>query len=462
MAESMDETRPDTRWNAFLSYSSRDAPAVARIQRFVESYRLPKGRRLRVYRDETDIAGGELPEQLRNALGASGCLLVCCSEAAAQSDWVAREIEAFCELAPNRPILPILLTGKPPEILPPSLRGHELRWADLRSGWRLGLPHAKTRIELVRVVAAAADIDFRRLLPLDRRRRRRRAGLAGMALGASLSAVMLYPVLDWQDVTPSGLPVFGCGTLDDGIAFYRLNEPQAIKNIVNVEHDALGPAAQMRPLDRSITPRDRLLPGMLGVAHDHCHGSRDGWVGAPRPGLCVSVGESEETGSFDDHMGGTEAALTEITVNERRSVLDRMWSRIDSQHWQNYGRTVHPSSGLAVAATVDELWLGFPASEFSRGDLWHSSDGGGNWQRRPGINDVHSVRQLSIGTLIAARQSGQLGFYLLSNDDFEALNVPGKGDDIEICGEAEGQPVLRADRRVYRRTHLPRWRTLWL
>ncbi|WP_275096872.1 toll/interleukin-1 receptor domain-containing protein [Sedimenticola hydrogenitrophicus] len=193
-ADSIADGTAARRWDAFLSYSSRDATIAGRVQRFLERYRLPDGRRLRIYRDETDISGGELPEQLRAALAASSSLLVCCSEAAVKSAWVSREIEAFRELAPGQPVLPVILADDPPENLPAPLCDIELRWADLRSGWRLGRPRRKTRVELIRAVAAAAEVDFRELLPLDRQRRRRHRLLVSVAIAAVLMAVAWWPL----------------------------------------------------------------------------------------------------------------------------------------------------------------------------------------------------------------------------------------------------------------------------
>jgi hypothetical protein len=104
--------------------------------------------------------------------------------------------------------------------------------------------------------------------------------------------------------------------------------------------------------------------------------------------------------------------------------------------------------------------LGFPADEFNRGGLWYSANTGRDWQKRPDFTDVRSVRHLRIGTLVAARRSGELGFYLLREGQFVPFDVPGKGDSLEVCGEVEGHPVLRADRRIYKRSAVARWRTL--
>jgi hypothetical protein len=459
MAPTDDRKAARSGWDAFLSYSSRDGAVVARVQRFLERYRLPNGRRLRVYRDETDITGGELPAQLRKALAESGCLVVCCSEAATKSGWVAREIEAFREFAPERPIVPVLVAGEPPANVPPPLRAAELRWSDLRDGWRFGLPRRKTRVELVRVVAAAAGMEFRELLPLDRNRRRRTTVLITVVTVLALAIPPWIPVHDWEDVTPAGQPVFGCDTLDDGIAFYRLNEPQATKNIVNVDRDVFGPAPQRDMRKPDLLPRGRLLPG--GVAsplRERCASATSEWVGEPQPGTCVTLKESNELGAFADPMGGGQGSLTDVVVGDQVFTLDRFWTQIDLRAWQAYGRTLHPSNGLPISAEGSDLWLGFPADNFTRGSLWHAVDGGSSWEAEPGMSDVRSVRHLSFGVMVAARRNGELGFFLRENGGFEAFDAPGKGDELEVCGEVDGQPILRTDRHVYRRVLRSWWR----
>jgi hypothetical protein len=330
----------------------------------------------------------------------------------------------------------------------------------MRAGWILASPRKRTRVGLVRAVAAAAGLDFRELLPLDRKRRQRQALLAGFATIAAICGITFYPVLSWEDITPDGRPVYGCGTLDDGIALYRMNISQAIKNIVNVDRDVLGKSLESRPLDRSIIPRDRLLPGILPLGSEQCQGRITDWIGAPRPGLCMRLSESDEMGQIDDPMGGSEASLTEVTVGRENFVLERLWTPINLTDWENYGHNVHPSAGIPVSVSGDEIWLGFSAGDFSRGSLWYSGNGGVSWQRHPEVSDVHSVRQLAIGTLIAARKSGKLGFFILGEDQFEPFEVPGKGDDLEICGEFEKQPVLRADRRIYLRKQISQWKRL--
>lgn len=448
-------------WDAFVSYNSRDAATASRVQRALERYRLPGGRRLRVYRDETDISGGELPAQLREALAASRCLVVCCSRAAVESAWVDREIDAFREQQPDRPILPVLVADEPPDNIPAGLSRDGLRWADLRAGWRLGRPRRQTRVELVRVIAAVADLDFRVLLPLDQRRRRlamlRAAGLFAV-VGAAGASV---PVNHWVDATPGDRPLYGCDLLDDGIVLYHHNEPQAIKDIVDVRRDAFGTTPRRNLLlDGELVPRGRLLPARTadGVRR-LCGGGPAEWIGEPEPGTCVRVRESETIEFFADPMGGFEASLTDVLVNDVPFELPFMWRRLNVEPWQEYGRTRTPSAGLPIAARVDEIWLGFSDSETTRGILWHTTDRGASWNMVPGISDVRSVRRLSTGLLVAGRLDRELGFWFTRDSVFTALDVPGKGEDLEVCGEVAGQPVVRADRNLFRRVRWAWWRT---
>ena len=445
-------------WDAFISYSSADAEAATRLQRFLERYKLPDRRRLKVYRDETDIASGELPQQLRQALAASGALLVCCSAAACDSDWVNREIEAYRELNPDGVILPVLVAGQLPAILPAPLREQELRWADLRTGWRWGWPVGITRVEMVRAVAAVAGIDFRDLLPMDRRRRRRIRSQWALAIAVVLLTLAWWPQMSWTPLPSGNRPVVGCDTLDDGIVAYEMNEPQAVKNIVTVRRNILG-ANSESALTEALRPQGRLLPRRL--LPSNVSGCPGAWWGEPSAGRCLSLGESDEMAEFADPMGGGEVALTEIRVAGRTAVIEQFWRAIDWRVWQDYGRTVHPSFGLPISRQDDEIWLGFADGEFSRGYLWHSVDGGRQWQRQPGLTDIRSVRHTALGLLVAGRLERELGFYLRQSGIFVPFDVPGKGESLEICGEVNGQPVIRTDRVLYQRGKQPRWQG-WL
>jgi len=452
-------------WDAFVSYSSVDGAVAARVQRAIERYRLPDGRRLRVFRDETDISGGELPAQLVRALADCACLIVCCSNAAARSPWVQREIEAFRERAGDRPILPILVADDPPASLPASLATGSLRWADLRAGWRFGLPRPQTHVELVRVIAGVAGIEFRELLPLDRRRRLRfRLRTAAIAMAVLVLSAWI-PVLDWLDVTPVRSQVFHCDQLDDGIAWFVLNEAYAIRNIVSIVRGTpglseAGAVAGDGVLDGSFIPRGRMLPAMVASGlRERCDRIDAEWLGQPAAGTCIALRESETTDFFADPMGGIEASLTDVIVGASPPfVLPTPWRRLDPEEWAGYGRTMTPSAGLPIAAEGAEIWLGFPQSPFAAGNLWHTVDGGKSWRVVRSISDVHSIRFLDIGLLIAARLDRVTGFYLLRDTSFVPFDVPGKGDDLEVCGQVDAHPLVRTDRTAWLRVRRPWWR----
>jgi hypothetical protein len=122
-------------YRAFISYSHRDAAAAQALHRRLEAYRIPRRlvgtigehglipRRLApIFRDRDELpAAGDLSEKVRAALAASGSLIILCSPHAAASPWVAREIEAFRELNPGRPVLAAILEGEPADCFPAAL-----------------------------------------------------------------------------------------------------------------------------------------------------------------------------------------------------------------------------------------------------------------------------------------------------------------------------------------------------
>ncbi len=131
------------KYGAFISYSHRDDAFARRLQRRLETYRLPLrlarranatdpgSRRLRpIFRDREGFSvAADLSDSVRHALAQSRFLIVVCSPNSATSDWVGLEIEYFRSLRGNAGILAVLCKGTPatafhPALCPPDADGH--------------------------------------------------------------------------------------------------------------------------------------------------------------------------------------------------------------------------------------------------------------------------------------------------------------------------------------------------
>ena len=205
-AVSTGSSHPSARYRAFISYNHRDAAFGRRLHRRLEAYVLPRRlvgretaagpapRRLSpIFRDREELsAAHDLSAEVRAALAASASLIVVCSPAAAASQWVAREVELFRELHPDRPILAALAAGDPADALPDALRRRgpagamlEPLAADFRpdgDGARLGV---------LKLVAGVLGVGLDELVQRDAQRQLQRvtavtaASLAAMlAMGA--------------------------------------------------------------------------------------------------------------------------------------------------------------------------------------------------------------------------------------------------------------------------------------
>lgn len=115
---------------AFISYSHKDSEMAKWLQHELEYYELPaalfeKRKDLRkedlpksfrpVFRDEDELAGGELKPQIIEALADSEYLIVVCSPNAVASDYVDSEIQEFIKQSEDnkKKIFPFIIEGKP-------------------------------------------------------------------------------------------------------------------------------------------------------------------------------------------------------------------------------------------------------------------------------------------------------------------------------------------------------------
>lgn len=108
---------------AFISYNSKDLKWGKRIQRKLESYRMPstlcsergwKRKPMKpIFFAPTDIQPGGLTKEIQERLRASRHLIVICSPNSAKSEWVGKEIEYFHSLGRTENIHFFIVDGVP-------------------------------------------------------------------------------------------------------------------------------------------------------------------------------------------------------------------------------------------------------------------------------------------------------------------------------------------------------------
>jgi hypothetical protein len=197
-------------YDAFISYSHKDMRWGRWVQEHLERYRLPKDlqpdsgaarKSLRVFRDQTDLAGTELQPALQREMERSRYLIVICTPAAAASRWVNEEIRYFSSLGRQDRVIPFVVEGEPNsdreelECFPPALRSEtaeELMGVSIRE---IG-----TNKAFLKAVSILLGIRFNRLVDREKKRRRRRM------LGITAAAVIVAAVtggLLWRNAVIS-------------------------------------------------------------------------------------------------------------------------------------------------------------------------------------------------------------------------------------------------------------------
>lgn len=116
------------KYYAFISYNHKDKTWAKWVQHEMEYYKLPSVLNGRedlpksfrpVFRDEDELAGGDLSPQISEALAASEYLIVICSPNSASSTYVNKEILEFIGIGESRNmdyrrrIFPFIVEGEP-------------------------------------------------------------------------------------------------------------------------------------------------------------------------------------------------------------------------------------------------------------------------------------------------------------------------------------------------------------
>lgn len=280
------------RFRAFVSYSHADAAAARRLQRRLETYRVPRrladrvapigasqGRVGPVFRDREDLpASSDLSQAVKDALARSQALIVLCSPDAARSLWVAREIELFRALHPDRPVLAALVRGTPDEAFPAAIRegGAEPLAADFR---REG---DGRRLAFLKVVAGILGIPLDELIQRDGQRRQRRVMLVTAAAVAAmlvLSAMTIVAIQARREAERHGAEAQRQRAEAEGLVEYMLSDLRPVLKAVGrldvqdkVNRRAMGYYAAQGRLetlsDDSLERRARVI-GAIGEDYEN-------------------------------------------------------------------------------------------------------------------------------------------------------------------------------------------------
>jgi WD40 repeat protein/type II secretory pathway pseudopilin PulG len=109
---------PEAEFDVFISYSRHDAEFARALTKQLANYVPPKGlglptRRLRVFRDESDIRGADYFQSIADFLQRSRKLILICSPSSRASPFVNDEVRRFIEAKGSANIIPLLLSGIP-------------------------------------------------------------------------------------------------------------------------------------------------------------------------------------------------------------------------------------------------------------------------------------------------------------------------------------------------------------
>jgi hypothetical protein len=218
-------------YDAFLSYSSRDALAVSRLHRIIEAYRPPRSaktekKRLRVFRYEEDqVVTQDLEHRVRQA----DALILAASKHAAASDKVALETTTFAKARGIEKLFPVLVADTIEEGIPEALKA-ELRdpiWVDARSAalppfaWMFA-GKRRCKAALLPLIAKLLGADPDDLIARDQRRRVLRrvavAALLVLLFGAAARVVLRTPARAWMatDYERFGRPISEASVMHAG------------------------------------------------------------------------------------------------------------------------------------------------------------------------------------------------------------------------------------------------------
>lgn len=186
---------------AFISYKREDEKWAKWLQRKLESYGFPVALRKKnaslpakirpIFRDQSELSGGNLKKEIEKGLSGSKYLIVVCSPRAAKSPWVSKEVQYFIDNGREEFIVPFIIGGAPnatnpeEECFPEGLR----QLSGEKEILGININEMGRDAAAIKVIARMFGLRFDTLWQRHERakRRRRLAVVAGVVLFALIS-----------------------------------------------------------------------------------------------------------------------------------------------------------------------------------------------------------------------------------------------------------------------------------
>lgn len=186
---------------AFISYKRDDEKWAKWLQKKLETYGFPVALRkdnpslpskIRpIFRDQSELSGGNLKNEIEKGLEGSKYLIVICSPRAAKSPWVSKEVQYFIDNGRENNIIPFIIGGNPnasnpeDECFPEGLR----QLSGEKEILGININEMGRDAAAIKVIARMFNLRFDTLWQRHERlkRRRRLLAIAGVLIFALLS-----------------------------------------------------------------------------------------------------------------------------------------------------------------------------------------------------------------------------------------------------------------------------------
>lgn len=124
----MEQQNKKFEYFAFISYKREDEKWAKWLQKKLESYGFPVALRKEnpglpskirpIFRDQSELSGGNLKDEIEKGLEGSNYLIVICSPRSAKSPWVSKEVQYFIDHGRENNIIPFIIGGTPNASIP--------------------------------------------------------------------------------------------------------------------------------------------------------------------------------------------------------------------------------------------------------------------------------------------------------------------------------------------------------